>query len=120
MDTHVKVLGWLHIVLGMLGLLAAGLVVFFVAGGGLISGDETAIRITMIVAAVIGGLLVLLSLPGIITGIGLLGFRPWARVLAIVLGVLNLPGFPLGTIVGVYTLYVLLDDETSRLFARPA
>ncbi len=117
MDAHVKILGWLYIILGVLGLLIAGLVVLAVAGGGLISGDRTAITVTAIVSAVIGGILFLVSAPGIVAGIGLLNFQPWARILGIVLGIFNLPGFPIGTALGVYTLYVLLDDESSRLFA---
>ncbi len=118
MQTHVKILGWLYIVLGVLGILAAGIVVLVVAGGGLISGDRTAITVTTIVSLVIGGFLVLVSAPGIIAGIGLLSYQPWARILTLVLGILNLPGFPTGTALGVYTLYVLLDEETSHLFLR--
>jgi len=118
MQTHVKILGWLYIILGVLGILAAGIVVLVVAGGGLISGDRTAITVTTIVSLVIGGFLVLVSAPGIIAGIGLLSYQPWARILTLVLGILNLPGFPTGTALGVYTLYVLLDDETSHLFMR--
>jgi hypothetical protein len=111
------VLGWLYIVLGVLGILGAFLVFALVFGGGLISGDQQAIWITGIVATVVGGFLLLVSAPGIIAGIGLLGYRNWARILALILGILNLPGFPIGTILGVYTLVVLLQDETSRLFA---
>lgn len=117
MDTHTKVLGWLYIVLGVLGMLGAGLIIFILIGSGLISGDQTAISVLLIVSAFIGGFLTLVSLPGIIAGFGLLAYRPWARVLALVLGILNLPGFPLGTVLGVYTLYVLLDDETAQRFA---
>jgi hypothetical protein len=117
LDAHVKILGWLYIVLGVLGLLVGGLVMLIVAGGGLISGDRTAITVTAIVAAVIGGILFLVSAPGIVAGVGLINFQPWARILGIILGILNLPGFPVGTVLGVYTLYVLLDDESSRLFA---
>ncbi len=116
MQTHVKVLGWLYIVLGVLGALIAFLVFILVLGGGLISGDEQAIAITSLVATIVGGVLFLLSIPGIIAGIGLLGYRNWARILTLILGILNLPGIPVGTILGVYTLYVLLQDETSRLF----
>jgi hypothetical protein len=60
---------------------------------------------------------VLLSAPGIIAGVGLLGFHSWARILALVLAVLNLPGFPIGTLLGIYTLYALLDDDAAHLFA---
>ena len=116
MDTHIKVLGWLYIVLGVLGLLGAGVLILILVGSGLISGDRTAISVLLIVAAVVGGFLVLVSLPGVVAGAGLLGYRSWARILALILGILNLPGFPLGTILGVYTLYVLLDDETARQF----
>ena len=116
METHVRVLGWLYIIMGVMGILAAGIVILAIAGGGLISGDRTAITVTSIVAAVIGGLIILFSVPGIIAGIGLLNFKPWARILALVLGILNLPGFPLGTILGIYTLWALLDSETTQLF----
>lgn len=117
METHVKIVAWLYIILGVLGVLAAGIVFLAVAGGGLISGDRTAITVTGIVAFAVSGFLLLVSAPGIIAGIGLLSFRPWARILALILGVLNLPAFPTGTILGVYTLYALLDDESSRLFS---
>jgi hypothetical protein len=117
MQTHVKVLGWLYIVLGVLGLLLAFVVFVAVFGGGLISGDEQAIAITALVATIVGGILFLVSAPGIIAGLGLLGYRNWARILALILGIINLPGFPVGTVLGAYTLYVLLQDETSTLFA---
>ena len=64
-------------------------------------------------------ILLALSLPGIIAGIGLLKFRPWSRVLTIVLSALNLMNFPFGTILGIYGLWVMLSDEGSRLFLQP-
>ena len=120
MDTHIKVLGWLYIILGILGLLLAGVIILAVAGGGLLSGDRTAITVTTIVAAVVGGFLFLVSAPGIIAGIGLLGYRPWARILALVLGILNLPSFPIGTLLGIYTIWALLDSEGARPFTAAA
>lgn len=117
MSTHVKVLGWLYIISGIIGLAITALTVIILLGSGWISGDRTAISVLTIIALVVGGFLLLVSLPGILAGAGLLAFRPWGRILAIVLGILNLPGFPTGTILGIYTLYVLLDDDTSRLFA---
>ena len=52
--------------------------------------------------------LLVLSLPGLITGIGLLKFQPWARIVGLVFGAINLINIPFGTILGVYGLWVLL------------
>ena len=61
----------------------------------------------------------LLSVPGIIGGIGILKRRSWARKLALALGVINLFSFPpIGTALGAYTICVLLKRENARLFAH--
>ena len=116
METHVKVLGWLYIILGVLGLLGALFLVFLMGGIGLVSNDRTAFAVLTIVAIAVGAFLFLVSVPGIIAGFGLLAYKSWARILGIILGILNLPGFPTGTVLGAYTLYVLLDDETAGMF----
>ena len=125
MRDHVRILAYLHIVFGGLGTIAA-VVVLFVFGGiaGIVGasnpGDPQAWHVAMpilgVVGLVISGFVLLLSLPGVITGFGLLKFRPWARMLGIVLSALNLPGVPIGTALGVYGLWVLLQPETERLF----
>ncbi len=43
----------------------------------------------------------------LVTGFSLLTRRPWGRVLAIVAAILALLKFPLGTALGIYTLWVL-------------
>ncbi len=55
---------------------------------------------------------------GIIAGAGLLGRQPWARILAIVLGIISLLHFPFGTALGIYTLWVLLPAESEREFRQ--
>ena len=60
--------------------------------------------------------LLIVSIPGLIAGVGLLKFRPWARILAIVVAVINLIHIPIGTIVGIYGLWVLFNKETEALF----
>jgi len=124
MADHVKILAVLHIVFGALGLLAA-LVVLLIFGGvaSLVSGVAhdpdayIAAPIVGIVGAVLFVFLLLLSLPGILAGVGLLKFQPWARVLTIVLCAINLLNVPFGTALGVYGLWVLLNNETEQLFA---
>jgi hypothetical protein len=52
----------------------------------------------------------------LITGYGLLNYRPWARVIGIILSAISLINIPIGTVVGAYGLWVLLNKETERLF----
>ena len=124
MDTHVKVLAWLYIVFGVLGsLIGLGLMALlsFIGIAGAASDPDAwaALPILGITGAALGVFMLVLSLPGIIAGIGLLQFRPWARIVTIVLSVLNLMNIPFGTILGVDGLWVMLSDEGARLFARP-
>lgn len=116
METHVNLVGWLHIALGVLGLIMAGIVFVVIAGGGLISGDAEAIVITSTVATIIAFFIAVLSVPGIIAGIGVLRRYSWARYLAIILGFLNLLNFPIGTAIGAYTIWALLQEESTPLF----
>src|SRR5262245_22152956 len=126
MQTHIKVLAILHIVFGVLGVLIA-LGIFAVFGGvaGLIQadGDPDAATVVPIMAAVGGFLLILLlvlSVPGIIAGVGLLSYQPWARILTIVPSIVDLLRIPLGTALGVYGLSVLFAAEESRLYGHVA
>jgi len=123
MTTHVKVLGVLYIALSGLMLCAAAFLFFAVgtaAGivGATADSPDAAIALPIIGLAgtALVAFLVILALPGLITGIGLLQFRPWARIVGIVLAVLNLIQIPFGTIVGIYALWVLLSKETEPLF----
>ena len=126
MASHVKILGILHIVFGSLGIVCAVfiLVIFGgvagVVGAAADSNDSAAaIGILGIIAAVVFFILLVLSLPGLIAGIGLLKFRPWGRILGIIISGLDLIHVPLGTALGVYGLWVLLSNETEALFRNP-
>ncbi len=61
-------------------------------------------------------LIAVLAVPGIIAGVGLLKYRPWARILTIVLSALQLFSVPIGTAVGIYGLWTMLNNETEQLF----
>lgn len=123
MQTHVKVVGVLFIVLSALGvLLALGVgAIFGMAGMAGAAADSEDAAVALPILGITGGLvtffLLALSLPGLATGFGLLMFKPWARILGIVLSALQLIGFPVGTAIGIYGLWVLLNKDTERLFS---
>lgn len=77
---------------------------------------DVAQPILAIVGSVLTVFLLVVSLPGIIVGVGLLKFKPWARIFGIVLSALHLINIPIGTALGIYGLWVLLNSETERLF----
>ena len=126
MTTHVKVLGVLFLALSALTLLAALFILLAVGGTaatvGMTADPEdaaVAIPILGLAGTAVGIILLLLSVPGVATGWGLLYFKPWARILGIVLSALNILNIPLGTMLGAYGLWVLLNKETEPLFRNP-
>ncbi|HSR50771.1 MAG TPA: hypothetical protein VLV83_08065 [Acidobacteriota bacterium] len=124
METHVKVLAVLNLAWGGLGVLTAfGLLLFFgtLAGFvGIAEPDAQDAAQAVPILALLGGFLfftmAVLSLPSLLVGIGLLKWRTWGRILGIVISLLNLLNFPLGTALGVYGLWVLLQPESEGLF----
>jgi hypothetical protein len=116
MRQHVTIVATLQIVFGVFKLLLAAIIFVVFAAGGLISGDLQAMAIIGTVGLIVVVFLVALAIPGIVGGIGLLKGKSWARILVLVLAVLDLLDFPLGTAVSVYTIWVLLNGETSALF----
>lgn len=127
MEIHVKVLGVLFAALSALGVLFAIVLLIGIGGAASIVGasappDEAAYAIPIIGVAgsALVALMLIFSLPGFVTGLGLLYFKPWARIVGIVLSALQLLGFPIGTAIGIYGLWVLLSKDTERLFNRVA
>ena len=118
MEKHVTLLGVFYIIFNFITLFAAVIIVIVFAGSAILSGDEEAVTILSIVGSAIVILLLILSVPGIIGGIGLLQNLEWARILVIILAVLNLFNIPLGTALGIYSFWVLLHQDTTPLFIQ--
>ncbi|HUX65855.1 MAG TPA: hypothetical protein VMV31_00045 [Terriglobales bacterium] len=68
----------------------------------------------------IGTVLLVFSLLRVVAGVGILQTQPWARMLTIVLGVVSLIEIPLGTALGIYTLWVLIPANSEAEFQRLA
>lgn len=123
MLTHIRTVGILHIAFASLTILVGMVLLLLLGGLATFVGTQDSSSDAMLGATVLGGigaflfvLMVLLSVPGMIAGIGLLRMRPWARVLTIVVSALELLSFPIGTALGLYGLWVMVQPETERLF----
>jgi hypothetical protein len=95
-----------------------GIFIFVLMGGiGVIAEAPKAQTILEIVGGALFIVSALLSLPGLVVGYGLLKRRPWARIAAMVVGLLSCLHFPIGTLLGVYTLWAMLQVSAKDYFA---
>jgi hypothetical protein len=60
----------------------------------------------------VGWLILVKAAAGFVAGWGLLQREEWARILALVVGFIALLSVPVGTALGIYTLWVLLPSQS--------
>ena len=118
---HVQILGWLRIVGAALTATIGVILLIFLAGIGVFSsaasGEAAPFWVLTMVALFVGGLMVVLALPALLAGIGLLRRKEWGRILALIVAVFDLLNFPIGTLIAVYSFYVLLQNSAAAYFA---
>jgi hypothetical protein len=117
MKKHVTVVGAIHIGFGFIGLIGA-MAAFFALhfARGVVGNDEIPSLVLSFLSVSVPLLIGFMSTLGLIGGIGLLSFQTWARYLVIVVAALGCLNIPIGTLKGVYSLWVLLQDESIKLF----
>ena len=117
MKQHVTFVGALHIGFGLLGL-AGALAIFF----GFqflfefVEDEPIAQDVLTFVGNSVALILVFFSSLGIIGGAGLFSYKPWARILVMIVSAMNCLNVPVGTAKGVYSIWVLMQPETIELF----
>jgi hypothetical protein len=117
MKKHVTVVGAIHIGFGLLGLVAAVATFFaFTFLIGAVGNEDVPVMLFSILRICIPILIGFNSTLGLVGGIGLLTYQPWARFVVIIAAALGCLNIPIGTLKGVYSLWVLLQDDTVKLF----
>jgi hypothetical protein len=119
MKKHVMVVGAIHIGFGFLGLIGAVALFFALTfAKGFVPQSEIPAIVLQFLSLSLPLLVGFMSTLGLVGGIGLLSFQPWARYLIIVVAALGCLNIPIGTLKGVYSLWVLMQDETIQLFEK--
>lgn len=118
MERHINVVAALQIGYSILGLII-GILLFtlFHLIGDFVDEYKTEFVLS-VVANVMISMFAILSIPGIIAGMGLFKRKEWARILTLILSVLHLLSFPIGTVVGVYSIWALVQPENIEAFKK--
>jgi hypothetical protein len=104
---HVRILGWMHIALGIIDLLIGFAAFGVLTGVGALSGEMHAFGVMSAIGGFVGMIMLVMALPNFICGLGLLrGWGGWVLVLAVVLGLFNLMKVPHGTAIALYTFWI--------------
>ena len=117
MKQHVTIVGILHIASGALSALAGIIVAVVLSLVAIVPEEAEGQLVLLTVGLGVGLFLFVLALPRIIGGIWLLRYSCWARYLIMFYSALALVNIPIGTAIGVYSLWALTQRETAELFA---
>jgi len=118
MDIHTRIIGVAHIAFSVL----TTFVSFLVLGisGATVAGSGTPIpELAFEIGTVAIVVRLALAVAQILGGIFLLKGHPGGRIMLILFGVLDLFIIPLGTVLGIYTLWVLLRKQPASDPAAP-
>ena len=118
MEKHINIVAALQIGFSILGIIIGAVVFVVLHFAGDFSGDHEAQVVLSIIANILIIFFSILSIPGIIAGIGLFKRKEWARILTLIISVLELFNFPLGTAVGVYSIWALVQPEMVEHFKK--
>ena len=128
MKRHADFLGILYLawgaifaLVGLAGMALAGGALAIARGGGPVTvRSEFAAGLTALTLGLIALLALLLGALHLWIGAMLRRYRPWARLLALGLAVINLVLFPFGTALSGYAFWVLLTEEGRALYVDRA
>jgi hypothetical protein len=120
MRSHVKLLGTLQLAWGAMGLLLGGSLLLLAVGAGAIArtspGDPFTAMFTAVLFLVFAAALFISGWANAWAGRGVQQHRAYARVVTLVLAVLNLFVLPFGTALAIYAFWVLLHNDVRALF----
>ncbi|TXI95175.1 MAG: hypothetical protein E6Q34_03470 [Burkholderiaceae bacterium] len=118
MDIHKQVAAWLAIVTGVLSLLLVLVVFLFLGGVAALAGDEKVAGIFAVLGSFIFVFFGLFAIINIIAGISYLRGSSIAKVWLIISNILSLFGFPVGTLIGAYSLWAILKEDPPKVQAE--
>lgn len=121
MEVHKRILAILYIISGsfqILGMVIASafisMILPFIINEASPEAQWIFIWIVPFIKAIAVVVIILFAIPAIIGGIALLNNKNWALTLLLVLGCFKLFSFPIGTAIGIYTIWVYSQNHQQQ------
>lgn len=118
MRKETTLLGAFHIAISILYIVAAVSIAAIVYGKSLFSSGSFNFNSANITGVVIAAFLLLFAIGGFISGAAMMLNQRWAQIPVLILGCINLISIPLGTTLGVYTIWVYMHDDQKQKIAE--
>lgn len=125
MEVHKRILAILYIISGSFQILAMiilssvmSIMIPFIMEEAGPEAQWVFVWIVPFIRFIAVGVIILFSIPSVIGGIGLLNHKKWALTLLLILGCFKLFSFPIGTAIGIYTIWVY--SENHKQVAQPS
>ena len=104
--THQKRLGALLIAYGALNFTGGIALLASINIVNIFVDEVDVIHLVTVFGGLIGGILLATSIPAIIAGIGFIQEKDWSKVLGLIVGIIYLLFFPIGTLIGLYSIWL--------------
>lgn len=116
MERHINIVAALQIGLSIFNLLVAFVTFSILKLVGGFVDDANGSTILSLIADIFAIVFIVISFPGIMSGLGLYRRKEWGRILALILSVIELFSFPFGTAIGIYSIWALTQPEIVAIF----
>ena len=118
MEKHTNIVAALQIGLSIFNLLIAFLIFTVLKLVGGFVDDANGATVLSLIADILAIVFIIISVPGIFAGMGLYKKKEWARILTLILSVIEIFSFPFGTAIGIYSIWALIQPETVASFGQ--
>lgn len=118
MEKHINIVAALQIGLSIFNLLIAFLIFTVLKLVGGFVDDANGATILSLIADILAIVFIVISVPGILAGMGLYKRKEWARILTLILSIVEIFSFPFGTAIGIYSIWALIQPETIAAFSH--
>ena len=104
--THQKILGAVLVAYGALNFTGGIALLASINVVNIFVDEMEVIELVTFISSFIGGALLLTSIPGIIAGVGCIQEIEWSQIMSLIMGIIYLLFFPIGTLIGIYSRFL--------------